>query len=191
MSETPEWTTPPDPTAYVGTEPFIGADATVRDFWAYALRDLKSNTTRGLIAEFLVARAVGTVRIPPDWHEYDVETPSGIRIEVKSSAYVQAWSQQRPSRIVFSGLKAKRWDAQAQYAAEATFNADVYVFAVQTAQTHDAYDPLDVAQWDFYVLPAAVISQIGQASLSLARIAAHTRPVTYSALGEAVATAAE
>src|SRR4029078_9755631 len=27
---------------------------------------------------------------------------------------------------------------------EATYNADVYVFAVQTAQSHDAYDPLEI-----------------------------------------------
>ena len=27
------------------------------EFWAYALRDLRTNTTRGFLAEFLVARA--------------------------------------------------------------------------------------------------------------------------------------
>jgi len=29
---------------------------------------------------------------------------------------------------------------------EVTYNADVYVFALQTAQSHDAYYPLDANQ---------------------------------------------
>lgn len=108
-SEPPEWTTPPDPVRYDGSEHFVGADASVRDFWAYGFRDLKSNTTRGLLAEFLVAKAVGAEQPPPDWHEYDVETPAGTRVEVKSSAYVQAWAQRRRSAIKFSGLRARIW----------------------------------------------------------------------------------
>lgn len=37
-----------------------------------------------------------------------------------------------------------------QYA-DVDYNADVYVFAVETAMTHEEYDPLDVHQWRFYV----------------------------------------
>ena len=42
-----------------GDEHFLGLDATVRDFWAFAMSDLRMNNVRGYLAEFLVARAVG------------------------------------------------------------------------------------------------------------------------------------
>lgn len=70
-----------------------------------------------------------------DWHEFDVLTPDEVRIEVKSSAYVQAWTQKSLSRIVFSRLKARRWDPATGESSEATYNADVYVFCLQTATT--------------------------------------------------------
>jgi hypothetical protein len=34
---------------------FTGLDATVSDFWRWAFSDLRDNTTRGILAEFLVA----------------------------------------------------------------------------------------------------------------------------------------
>src|SRR5689334_1809608 len=76
--------------------------ATVRDFWAWALGDLRLNANRGMLAQFLVARAVGDVRPRDDgWGNFDVLTPEGIKVEVKSSGYLQSWRQTRPSRIVF------------------------------------------------------------------------------------------
>lgn len=42
-----------------GDEPFAGLDASVRDFWAWGFSDLRANVVRGVLAEYLVARAVG------------------------------------------------------------------------------------------------------------------------------------
>jgi hypothetical protein len=39
-----------------GVEAYFDIDATVRDFWAYALSNLKENADRGHFAEFLVTR---------------------------------------------------------------------------------------------------------------------------------------
>jgi hypothetical protein len=41
---------------------------------------------------------------------YDLITSTGIRIEVKSSAYLQSWSQKRLSTISFSISPARYWD---------------------------------------------------------------------------------
>lgn len=54
-----EWIRPGQPRRLTGDEPFRGVDATVRDFWAYAMSDLLMNNVRGYLAEFLVAKAVG------------------------------------------------------------------------------------------------------------------------------------
>lgn len=94
------------------------------------MSDLRMNNVRGYLAEFLVARAVGAIGTRVEWDFYDVLAPDGTRIEVKSSAYLQAWSQRTLSAIRFTGLSGRTWDPEHGTADNATFNADVYVFAV-------------------------------------------------------------
>ncbi|WP_099041317.1 hypothetical protein [Mycobacterium neglectum] len=173
-----------------GDERFTGLDHTVKDFWSYAARDLRSNVLRGVLAEWLVAKAVGATEPMPEWHAFDVLTPSGIHVEVKSSAYLQAWSQRELSTIKFSGLNAAKWDTELGPSDQRTFNADVYVFCVQTAQSHDAYDPLDVSQWDFYVLPRSRIESIGYRNSGLTRIKSMTQRVSFDGLAAAIDQAA-
>src|SRR3954468_6951472 len=63
----------------------LPARFTVLDFWQWSSSDLVSNALRGRIAEFLVARAHGVDReVRNEWDAYDLATPSGLLIEVKS-----------------------------------------------------------------------------------------------------------
>lgn len=58
-----------------------------REFWRWGFSDLQTNIVRGILAEFLVAQAVGArepVRIA--WDDFDVASAAGTHIEVKSSA---------------------------------------------------------------------------------------------------------
>lgn len=166
-----DWLTPSELTVLEGGEQLLGAGAaTVLDFWRYAMPDLRANTTRGLLAEFLVHRAVGARERNADWESYDVLAPGGLRIEVKTSAYLQAWGQPRLSDIRFSRLRSRTWTSDTGNAAEASYNADVYVFALHTAHTHADYDPLDIGQWHFHVAPRAAIEALGQSSLGLAAV---------------------
>jgi hypothetical protein len=174
-----------------GDERFTGLDHTVKDFWSYAARDLRSNVLRGVLAEWLVAKAVGAVEPRPEWDNFDVLTAAGIQVEVKSSAYLQAWPQHDLSRISFSGLRSQKLGPENRYSGQRTFNADVYVFCVQTAQSHAAYDPLDVSQWDFYVLPRSHVESIGYRSIGLARIKIVTQRVSFDELAAAINQAAE
>ena len=131
------WITPPPPGLLTGAEVIAGASATVRDFWAWALSNLRSNAVRGMLAEYLVACAVGSRGRPRvDWDAYDVLTPRQERIEVKSAAYLQAWEQRRESAIIFRGLRARSWNPREGYSGGPSYNADVYVFAVLTATEH-------------------------------------------------------
>ncbi|GGW82379.1 hypothetical protein GCM10010350_79000 [Streptomyces galilaeus] len=66
---------------------------------------------------------------------------------------MQAWEQRALSKIRFSGLRARTWSPDGGYSETKSYNADVYVFAVQTAREHTVYEPLDTTQWEFYVLP--------------------------------------
>lgn len=182
---------PPPAPDLTGDERFKDLDYRVKDFWSYAARDLRSNVLRGVLAEWLVAKAVGATEPQPEWQDFDVRTPTGIHVEVKSSAYLQAWSQRDLSAITFNGLQSRKWTPKTGYADRRTFNAQVYVFCVQTAQKHEDYDPLDVSQWDFYVLPQSRVEAIGQRSIGLTRIKNEgAQPVKFNGLAAAIDQAA-
>lgn len=137
-----------------GYESFSAGDLTVLDFWRWALGDLRMNNARGYLAEFLVARALKSpepTRV--EWGSHDVTAPDGTRIEVKSSAFLQSWSQNVVSKPRFGLTGATLlWDeAAGEYKADPNGRVDVWVFALQTCRDHDLYDPLDVSQWAFWI----------------------------------------
>ncbi|WP_163541988.1 hypothetical protein [Occultella kanbiaonis] len=170
-----------------GGETFAGMDARVLDFWRFAMSDLQMNNLRGVLAEFLVARAVGSTSARVEWDAFDVLAPDGTRVEVKSSGYLQSWHQERLSAVTFQVRPSYGWHpVTGTYATERTFQADVYVFAHQTATETAAYDALDVSQWDFYVLPRPVVEGFAGSRVGLARVRLVARPVGFAKLGEAI-----
>ena len=70
---TTTWSPPPEARILSGDEPISGTGTLLRDFWAWAYSDLRTNTVRPLLAEYLVARAVG---FPPasDEDDYTVQS---------------------------------------------------------------------------------------------------------------------
>jgi hypothetical protein len=155
----PTWMTPRPPARLAGSERFVGMDATVLDFWRWAFSDLRENTTRGILAEYLVAKAVGDERdLRIGWDNFDVRAIDGTTIEVKCSAYLQSWRQRTHSRLSFARLRARSWDpATNEFSTEEIVRADVFVFAVQTQRDPGQYDMLNVAHWDFWVISGATI----------------------------------
>ena len=166
----------------------------LEDFWRWSSSDLVSNATRGILAEYIVAWAVGasTAGVRDEWAAYDLETPAGIKIEVKSAAYVQSWHQDRPSAIQFSIKKALSWNADTNmFGGTPTRAADVYVFAVLDHRDADTIDPLDLDQWRFYAVATAILEAQGadRKTLSLSALRKLASPVLFDALAEAVQTA--
>src|ERR1051325_9462535 len=105
-------------------------DLRLLDFWQWAHSDLVSNASRGIFAEFLVASAVGSLNeLRPEWAAFDVLSPEGIKIEVKSASYLQSWHQNKLSAIRFKVGKTRYWDAMTNILArEAERQSEVYVF---------------------------------------------------------------
>jgi hypothetical protein len=162
-----------------GSEPFHQDAAplpfALRDFWAWSVSDLVSNATRGRLAEYLVAKALGvsTAGVREEWAACDLVTRGGTRIEVKSAAYLQAWSQRRPSRILFSTRPSRAWDPETGVmGATATRSSDVYVFALLHHLDKATLDPLNVAQWTFHVVATSTIASRtrSQHSITLASL---------------------
>ena len=153
-----------------GHEPFHGRDgptgATVLDFWRWSGSDLLGNVWRGVLAEFLIARALDVTDEPRDeWAAYDLRTRSGVTVEVKSSSYVQSWPQPRPSNITFDIAPRKQvWYPKTNEYQELSPPqrvADVYVFCVLGRENQKAEDtdPLDIDQWRFYVVARAFLDR--------------------------------
>ena len=137
-------------------------DASLLGFWQWSASDLVSNATRGILAEYLVALALDIdVKngVRDEWAPYDLETASGVKIEVKSAAYIQTWQQNAYSAISFGTAETTAWSTETkQRSGSAQRQADVYVFALLAHRDKATIDPLDVNQWQFYALPTHVLN---------------------------------
>jgi hypothetical protein len=173
----------------------LGVD--LLQFWQWSVSDLISNATRGRLAEFIVARALG-IRTEEgfrdEWAKFDLLTPSGVTIEVKSSAYVQSWLQTTPSSINFGTKATLGWDPETNtMETTARRHAHVYVFAILRHLDATTIDPLDVSQWLFYVLPTSTLNarKRSQHSITLNSLERECKQcVDFSGLADAVAAAA-
>lgn len=163
------------------------------DFWRWSSSDLVSNTMRGLLAEFIVGTALkfdpGIPR--QEWEAFDLIIDNRIRIEVKSSAYIQTWNQKKFSAILFSIKPTKYWDTSTGIESETRRHSDVYVFCHLKHKDQETIDPLKLEQWDFYVLSTKILNELmpGKASITLENLQKLTSAVAYCSLYEQIISA--
>jgi hypothetical protein len=165
---------PYTPMRLTGQERLARADvpnATMLDFWQWAFSDLRANSLRGVLAEWIVANLLGLAPIDPPvrdpWGECDLRTPEGVTLEVKASAYLQSWMETGTSKIVFAGLRGQTWTPQTGYSGKATYNARLYVFCVQTEKDPARWDALDLGQWRFYLATRDQLAALDILSITL------------------------
>ena len=194
-----------------GDEWFRGNGAplgfTMLDYWRWSGSDPLGNAERGVLAEFLVAKALGVATKPRrEWAAYDV-TAADLKIEVKSAAYRQSWKQDEPSYIEFGIAKSKEsWNPETGETSKhdpPVRAAHVYVFCLLGTKNGSEPDPLDTDQWEFYVLDTASINREkgDQQKIALNPLKALVREVTgcedgseavrYEQLRQAVMDAAQ
>ena len=140
-------------------------DISMNDFWQWAYSDLSNNITRSVLAEYIVASALGiadmeTERTRVMWRPYDLLTRDGYRVEVKSAANVQSWDCKHPDHISFRIAPARMPDETGDYKSDAPLqrNSDLYVFCIYKAMTKDE-SPLNLDLWEFYVLPTKTLDE--------------------------------
>jgi len=172
-----------------------GLDFCLQDFWQWSASDIVSNSTRGKLAEFLIANAIGAADgVRDEWAAYDLLDPRGISIEVKSAAFIQSWKQKSLSAISFSCKESFAWDPETgEQDSQKRRQADVYVFALLAHQDQATLDPFDIKQWQFFVVPTVVLDRRkrSQHSITLKSLhALHGEAITYAELAEAIAKAA-
>lgn len=144
---------------------------TVCDFWQWSFSDLLQNTTRGVLAEYIVAvLLVAEKKIRNPWLAFDLQLPDGRTIEVKTMSLLQAWAQKTLSkpRVILS--PTRRWDPKTgEMAEKPTLNADLYIFCFFNGTNHDTANPLDLDQWEFFAFTKKGIMELlkGKKSISL------------------------
>jgi hypothetical protein len=166
-------------------------DVTLKDFWSWAYSDILNNATRGVLAEFIVMHLLGIERAYRlEWDAFDIETQHGLKLEIKSSAYVQSWKQHTHSRITFGIQPTQGWNATTNaYAMSSTRQSDVYIFCVLTEKDPHRIDPLQLEQWDFYLVETSVLNEVlgAQKTLGLQRLfALHPIHTDYRHLKEEI-----
>jgi hypothetical protein len=118
------------------------------------------NAQRGHLVQALVANAIGG-RLTQGWHEYDIDAPGGLRIEVKSTATVQCWpAGPRGYRPGWSLPRRRGWNSQTNVMrAEAGRWADLYVLHLLNADECVLEQWLDPARHEFFVLRVCDVEQ--------------------------------
>lgn len=170
------------------------------DFWAWSSSDLLKGTLRGALAEFIVATAIGEdmSQAHEDRYPYDLEHPYGeagtCKIEVKSSAYINAGARAGLSDITFDIAPTRRTELGKPVLPkdQARRPSDVYVFCLFTCQDPTAADPLRLDDWTFFVIPTATLDWAcpGQKTLTLKALTQlRIATVDYGNLGGAVEAA--
>jgi hypothetical protein len=134
-------------------------DFDLREFWRWAASDLVSNSMRGILAEYIVANALGVADgFRTEWDAFDLLTKNNQRVEVKSASYIQSWHHAKLSKIIFGIRPTRGWDAATNTTSqELKRQADIYVFCVLARTEQNGLDPLDLDQWDFYILRSNVL----------------------------------
>jgi hypothetical protein len=132
----------------------------VLSFWQWSSSEILGNALRGVLAEYIVSLDIHPKpALREEWDAYDLITPDGTTVEVKSGSYLQSWEQKKLSTISFGVQSTYGWDSSTNTQSnELKRQADVYVFCILAHKDKSSVDPLNLSQWDFYVLPTHVLN---------------------------------
>ena len=180
----------------IGEEPFYTKDGNlpinILSFWKWSSSELLGNALRGVLAEFIVASTIDALDTPrEEWDAFDLITKNGLKIEIKSSAYLQSWHQKALSKIIFGIQPTVAWDSSTNLREiESKRQSDVYIFCVLHHKDKTTVDPLNLSQWAFYILETSILddNKPKQKSITLSSLLKlNPIKVEYEDLTEALA----
>ena len=173
----------------------------VKDFWSWANSDLLNNTTRGVLAEFLVAQALRldiSNGIRKEWEPYDfLDLDGETKIEVKCAAYVQTWHQDCcPKSPIKFEVKPKKVEEEKHFkderrckrpwSKERKRRCHVYVFCLHKEEEISKISPLDISQWEFYAVRTQKLDELDKNEIYLSDLEEMAEPVPFAKLRYAV-----
>ena len=144
------------------------------DFWKFHFSNIYDLQDK--IAEFIVSKALGVdvAHNNEYWTLWDV-TYRSKRIEVKETSYYHSFNKDgKISKNRTFGITM----ANGSYDLAKSGNSllcrqnDIYVFCLNTGETSETSYPLDLNNWEFYVVPTSIINEKcgNNKTISLGRI---------------------
>jgi hypothetical protein len=143
------------------------------DFWRWAYSDLMQNITRGIVGEFIAGWAINTDNIPRQpWDSFDLKTKDGKRIEVKTTAYFQAWAYAKKVLPKFVITPRRSWTESEGLTKTSEFNADIYVLCYFNEKDREKAVPMNLDQWNFWAFSQKEIIELlnGKQSISVKKL---------------------
>lgn len=156
----------------------------ILEYWQWLYSDIYD--LQDTLAEYIVAKALG--KDEPDntgtWTLYDISYREK-RVEVKETSYYHSWqTDEEPKSKVRSFGITKAYSEYQDNTSELERQNDVYVFCLNTGETKNDSNPLQLEHWEFYVVPTSIINEKcgEQKTISLSRVRKLTNKVDYSKL---------
>ena len=131
------------------------------DFWRFHYSNIYD--IQGRIAEFIVAKALDIHESQNDqyWTLWDL-TYKGLRIEVKETSYYHSFNKEgKVSQYRSFGITKANGSYDPKISGNNEFcrQNDVYVFCLNTGYTKEESYPLNLNNWEFYIVPTTVINE--------------------------------
>ena len=138
---------------------------TIQDFWRFQYSNIFD--LQEYIAEFLIAKAlcIDTPYNRNGWTAYDIKY-KGKRIEVKETGYFYSWQK------IGKHSQRRLWDIHKTFVKDNEGNrmkdeygkdikerqSDVYVFCLNIGDDFLTSYPLELDNWEFYIIPTKDIN---------------------------------
>ena len=161
------------------------------DYWSFCYSNVFDE--HGAIAEFVVAKALGLERPTnkKQWTLYDIRYRNK-RVEVKVTAYYHSFNDELEiSQARVFGIprkEGKEYLNDELVVGDFVRQNDVYVFCLIKGMTLEDSYPLNLNNWEFYVVPTSTINELAreQKTISLGRVREIAAPITYDQIKGAV-----
>ena len=144
------------------------------DFWRFHYSNIYDLQDK--IAEFIVSKVLGVNKAQNDqyWTLWDVSYRDK-RIEVKETSYYHSFNEEgKVSKHRSFGIAKANGSYDPANSGNNDFcrQNDVYVFCLNTGDTKESSNPLNLNNWEFYIVPTVVINEKcgNNKTISLGRI---------------------
>lgn len=135
-------------------------DFGILDFWKSKYSNIYN--IQEVIAEFIVEKALGIDKAQNTdyWTLYDI-LYRDYRIEIKETSYYHPWNEDgKVSKQRMFGITK----ANSNYESNETENKferqnDIYVFCLNTGTTKETSNPMNLDNWEFYIIPTFKINK--------------------------------
>ena len=164
-------------------------DFGILDFWESKYFNIYN--MQEVIAEFLIEKALRIEKAQNTdyWTLYDILYRE-CRIEIKQTSYYHPWNENgnisniRRFNITKANSKYEYKDLENKFERQ----NDIYVFCLNTGNTKETSNPMNLNNWEFYIVPTKVINEEcrNNKTISLNKVRKLCDKVEYNKIKETI-----